>query len=117
MTIVRTRVNTISTLDSCRAIQPVDDPISFSPIYPSKVITPHHGALVLTLCINNLDVHRVLVDPGSAADLLQVPIFRQMKVPLDKLSPADRILSRFNGATTLAMGDITFPVKAGPVIQ
>ena len=40
-----------------------------------------------------------------------------MKVPLDKLSSAGRILSGFNGATTLTMGDITLPVKAGPVIQ
>ena len=40
-----------------------------------------------------------------------------MKVPLDKPSSAGRILSGFNGATTLTMGDITFPVKAGPVIQ
>ena len=31
---------------------------------------PHYDALVLTLCINGFDVHRVLVDLGSAADLL-----------------------------------------------
>ena len=110
-------MNTISTLDNGKAIQPVDSPISFPHINPSRVITPHHDALVLTLCINNFDVHRVLVDPGNAADLLQLPAFRQMKVPLDKLGSTDRILSRFNGATTLTMGDITLPVKAGAVIQ
>ena len=85
---VRARVNTISTLDNSKVIQSVDDPISFPPINPSKVNTPHHDALVLTLCINNFDVHRVLVDPGSAAYLLQLPTFRQMKVLLDKLSLA-----------------------------
>ena len=71
---------------------------------------------MITLCINNFDVHRVLIDLGSATDLLQLPIFRQMKVPLDKLSSAGRILSGFNGATTLTMGDIALPVKAGSVI-
>ena len=110
-------MNTISTPDSGRAIQPVDDPISFPPINSSRVITPHHDALVLTLCINNFDVHRVLVNPGSAIDRLQLPAFSQMIVPLDKLSSAGRILSRFNGATKLTVGDITLPVKAGPVIQ
>ena len=50
---VRARVNTIHVPDSSRAIQPIDDPISFSPINPSRVITPHHDALVLNLCINN----------------------------------------------------------------
>ena len=67
--IVRARVNTINTPGSSKTIQ-VDVPISFAPIDPSKVITLHHNALVLTLCINNFDVHRVLVDPGSAANLL-----------------------------------------------
>ena len=110
-------MNTISTLDSSRAIQPIDDLISFSPINPSRVITPHHDALVLTLCINNFDVHKVLVDPGSATDLLQLLAFKQMKVPLDKLSSTGRILSGFNGAATLTMGDITLPVKARSVIQ
>ena len=62
---VRARVNTISTLESSTAVQPIDGPISFPPINPTPVITPHYDALILTLCINNFDVHRVLVDPGS----------------------------------------------------
>ena len=114
---VQTRVNTINTPDNSRAMQPVDGPISFPPINPFRVITPHHDALVLTLCINNFYVHRMLVDLGSATDLFQLTAFRQMKVPLDKLSSASRILSGFNGATTLTMGDIALPIKAGPVIQ
>ena len=110
-------MNTISTPNNSEAIQPVDGPISFPPINPSRVITPHHDALVLTLCINNFDVHRVLVDLGSAADLLQLPPFRQMQVSLDKLSSVGRILSGFNRATTLTVGDIALPVKARPVTQ
>ena len=35
---------------------------------PSQLMAPY-DALVLTLCINGFDVHRVLVDPGSVADL------------------------------------------------
>ena len=111
---VRARINTISTLESGATIQPVDDPISFPPINPTSVITPHYDVLVLTLCINNFDVHRVLVDPSSAADLLHLPAFLQMKVSLDRLSSA---LSRFNRATTLMVGDIILSIKAGPVTQ
>ena len=40
-----------------------------------------------------------------------------MKVPLDHLSSAGRVLSGFNGATTLTVGDIVLSVKAGPVTQ
>ena len=70
---------------------------------------------MLTLCITNFDVHRVLVDPGSATDLLHLLAFKQMKVPLDKLNLAGRIVFGFNGATTLTIGDIALPVKARPV--
>ena len=65
----------------------------------------------------NFGVHRVLIDPSSVADLLQLPAFRHMQVFLDKLSSVGRILSGFNGATTLTVGDISLPVKAGPVTQ
>ena len=40
-----------------------------------------------------------------------------MRVPTDHLRSAGRVLSGFNGATTLSVGDITFSVKAGPVTQ
>ena len=115
--ILRVRVNTIHVLDNSRAIQPIDDPISFPPINPSRVITPHHDALVLTLCINDFDVHRVLVDLGSVADLLQLPSFRQMNISFDRLSSASRIMSGFNGATTITMGEMTLHIRAGSVVQ
>ena len=114
---VRARVNTISNRGEITAVLPVDGPISFPPINPTRVITPHYDALVLTVCINSFDMHRVLIDPGSAADLLHLPAFKQMRVPIDHLRYAGRVLSSFNGATTLSVGDITFSVKVGPVTQ
>ena len=102
---VRARVNTISKHRVNTMVQLIDGPISFPPINPARVITPHYDALILTLCINNFDVHRILVDPSSEAELLHLPAFRQMKVPLSHLSSAGRVLSGFNGATTLMVGD------------
>ena len=78
---------------------------------------PHYNALVLTLCINGFDLHRVLVDPGKAADLLQLPAFNQMKLFLLMLNSIRRILFGFNGATTTTLGDIILPIQAGPVTQ
>ena len=57
---------------------------------------PHYDALVLTLCINGFDVHRVLADPSSTTDLLQLPTFIQMKLSSDMLNSIGRILSSFN---------------------
>ena len=69
---IRARVNVISNHGDVPAVLPVDDPISFPPINPTRVIP----ALVLTVCINSFDVHRVLIDPGSAVDLLHFPAFK-----------------------------------------
>ena len=114
---VRARVNTVSDRGDIATVRTVDGPISFPPINPTRVITPHYDALVLTVCINSFDVHGVLVDPGSATDLLHLLAFKKMRVPIDHLHSTGRVLLGFNGATTLSVGDIIFSVKAGPVTQ
>ena len=114
---IRARINTINTLESSTTLQPIDGLVSFPPIDLTRIITPHYDALVLTLCINNFEVHRVLVNPGNAAELLHLPALTQMKVPLSHLILAGRIFSQFNGSTMLTVGDIALSVKAGPVTQ
>ena len=114
---VKARVYAIHMGDSREDNKPIDDPISFPPINPNKVIMPHYEALVFTLCINGFDVHRVLVDSGSATNLLQLPAFNQMKLSPLMLNSTRRIVSGFNGATTITLGDITLLIQAGPVIQ
>ena len=56
---------------------------------------PHYDALVFILCVNGFDVHRVLIDLGSAADLLQLPAFKLMKLSLCMVNLTGRILSGF----------------------
>ena len=73
-------MNAIYTGSSRVEIELIDGPISFPLVNLNRVIMPHYDALVLTLCINGFDVYRVLVDPGSAADLLQLLAFKQMKL-------------------------------------
>ena len=107
---VKARVNAIHTRGSREETKLIDGPISFPPVNPNRVIVPHYDALVLTLCISGFDVHRVLVDPGRASDLLQLPAFKQMKHSSRILNLARRILSGFNGATTTTLGDITLPI-------
>ena len=74
-----------------------------------------YDALVLTLCLNDFDVHKVLIDPGSVVDLLQLPAFKYMKLSLGVVNSAGRILFGFNGATTATLGDVVLPVKVRPV--
>ena len=91
---IKARVNAIRMGSSRVEIEPIDGPKSFPPVNLDIFIVPHYDALVLTLYINGFDVHRVLVDPGSVADLLQLPAFRQMKLSSEILNSARRILSR-----------------------
>ena len=112
---VKARVNAFHTRGSREETKLIKGPISFPPINPSKVIVPHYDELVLTFCISGFHVHRVLVDPGNAADFLQPPAFNQMKLSSQMLNSTGRILSGFNGVTTTTLGDIILPVHAVPV--
>ena len=76
---------------------------------------PHYDSLVLTLCINDFDVHRVLIDPSSTVGVLQLPAFKHMKLSLGMVNSAGRILSGFNGVTIVTIGDVALLVKAEPV--
>ena len=63
-------MNVVYTKSNQEEVEPIDGPISFPSVNPNRLIMPHYDALVLTLCINGFDVHRVLVDPSSTTDLL-----------------------------------------------
>ena len=68
-----------------------------------KTTRVYFGVLQLILCINGFYVHRVLVDPGSAADLLELPVFKQMKLSLNVVNSAGQILFGFNSVTTVTL--------------
>ena len=114
---VKVKVNAIHAKGRHEETKPIDDLISFPHVNPNRIVVPHYDALVLTLCINGFDVHRVLVDSGSAADLLKLPVFKQMKLSLGMMNSTGRIISNFNSATTVTLGDVALPIKVGPVTQ
>ena len=70
----------------------------------------------MTLGIRDFDVKRILVDPGSSADLLQVSVVKQMGFIPSSLENPGRMLSGFNGASTTSLGDVILSIQAGPVI-
>ncbi|XP_034689225.1 uncharacterized protein LOC117917110 [Vitis riparia] len=87
-----------------------------------EAMTPHGyyvrtaTPLILSLGIDKFNVRRILVDPGSSADLVQAAVISHMVGHnLVGLENPGRILSGFNGASTISLGDIVLPVQAGPV--
>ena len=71
----------------------------------------HQDGLILTLGINDFDVRRILVDPGSSAD-----VFKQIGFSPSDLENPKKILSVFNGASTTSLGDVVSPVQARAVV-
>ncbi|RVW44901.1 hypothetical protein CK203_112962 [Vitis vinifera] len=104
-----------SGLANWRGPRPIDGTIIFPPVDPTRTLQPHRDALILSLEIGDFDVRRILVDPGSSADLVQASVVSHMGHSLAGLENPGRILSRFNGSSTTFLGDIVLPIQAGPV--
>jgi hypothetical protein len=75
--------------------------------------TPHDDALVVTLMIGNFNIHHVLVDNGSSADILFLPAFEKMKIERKRVVPVPTPLVGFTGEKVLPVGTISLPLTAG----
>nr|CAN76814.1 hypothetical protein VITISV_044115 [Vitis vinifera] len=112
---IRERINSIWPGLTGEGPRPIDGTIIFPPVDPTRTLQPHRDALILSLEIGDFDVRRILVDPGSSADLVQASVVGHMGHSLAGLENPGRILSGFNGSSTTSLGDIILPVRAGPV--
>jgi hypothetical protein len=74
---------------------------------------PHIDALVITLTIANHNIHHILVDNGSLADILYWSAFTYMNICLDKIVSARYPLMGFVGEQVQPIGSIELPVTAG----
>jgi hypothetical protein len=73
----------------------------------------HNDAIVISCVIKGFLVHNVLVDMGSAIDIIFVKAFRQMQEPEDKIHDATHPLCGFKGRQVVALGKITMSITFG----
>ncbi|XP_028076156.1 uncharacterized protein LOC114278338 [Camellia sinensis] len=74
----------------------------------------HTDALIITVEIGKrFDVKRVLVDQGSAVDILYYDLFRKLGLSKQHLTPAVAPLVGFNSQPEWPLGKIVLPVVAG----
>ncbi|RVW56310.1 hypothetical protein CK203_114152 [Vitis vinifera] len=71
---IRERINSIRPGLTGGGPRPIDGTIIFPPVDPTRTLQPHRDALILSLEIGDFDVRRILVDPGSSADLVQASV-------------------------------------------
>jgi hypothetical protein len=88
-------------------------PITFSQEDLQLKDYPHNDAMVISCVIKWFLVHNVLVDTGSAADIIFANAFRQIQEPDDKIHDATHPLCGFGGRQIVALGNITMPVTFG----
>jgi hypothetical protein len=90
-------------------------PITFSQEDLQLMDYPHNDAIVISCVIKGFLVHNVLVDIGSAADIIFAKAFRQMQEPNDKIHDATHPICGFGGRQILALDKITMPITFGYV--
>jgi hypothetical protein len=84
-------------------------PITFSQEDLQLKDYPHNDAMV----IKGFLVHNVLLDTGSATDIIFAKAFRQMQEQEDNIHDATHPLCGFGGKQIVAVGKITMPVTFG----
>ncbi|VFQ90223.1 unnamed protein product [Cuscuta campestris] len=87
------------------------EPLIFTDEDYPPVLSPHRDALVVKVEINNVVVHRTLVDTGSSVNIMYSNTCKELGLSRGDLKPICTPLSGFTRDTIEAEGTIT--VKAG----
>ena len=73
-------------------------------------IQPHDDALVITLRIWGYDVKRVMVDQGSATEIMYPDLYRGLNLKAEDLMPYNSPLVSFEGKIIIPKGQVRLPV-------
>ncbi|GKV07083.1 hypothetical protein SLEP1_g18889 [Rubroshorea leprosula] len=99
--------------------QKIDDaewknqPITFTFADLDTVVTPHNDPLVTSVMINNCEVQRVLVDTGSAPNIMYFHCFESLGLDLALLQKYDGPIYGFNNQHVPVEGILTLHVAFG----
>ncbi|XP_023920679.1 uncharacterized protein LOC112032153 [Quercus suber] len=76
-------------------------------------VQPHDDTLVVTLRIEGYDVRRVMVDEGSAAEVMYPDLYRRLNLEPQDLTVYHSPLVSFEGRSVIPMGLIRLLVQTG----
>ncbi|XP_059654606.1 uncharacterized protein LOC132301366 [Cornus florida] len=78
----------------------------------SRVQLPHDDPLVISLLVANCMIQRVLIDPGSSANIITKTVFEQLEIPSSSIRPTSSPLMGFDGIRVDPLGVIDLSVTA-----
>ena len=84
--------------------------LGFSDEDKRGTIQSHDDTLVVTLRIGGFDVRRVLVDPGSAVEVMYLDLYKGLNLRPEDLTAYDSPLISFEGKTVTPKGQIRLPI-------
>ncbi|XP_065635074.1 uncharacterized protein LOC136069902 [Quercus suber] len=99
--------------DSRRARPVIQLVLSFSDEDKIRTIQPHDDALVVTLRIGGYDLKRVMVDQGSAVEIMYPDLYRGLNLKPDDLTPYCSPLVSFEGRIVTPKGQMWLLVQTG----
>ena len=76
-------------------------------------IQPHDDALVVTLRIGGYDVKRVMIDQGSAAEIMYPNLYKGLGLKPENLIAYSSPLVSFEGKMVVPKGQLRLPVQIG----
>ncbi|XP_019259435.1 PREDICTED: uncharacterized protein LOC109237569 [Nicotiana attenuata] len=74
-------------------------------------LLPHNDALVISLNVLDFKIKRVLVDPGSLANIIQWRVLEEAKL-IRSIISATKLIVGFNRASVTTQGEILLPTNA-----
>ena len=78
--------------------------LGFSDKDKTGTIQPYDDALVITLRIGGYDVKRVMVDQGSAAEIMYPDLYKGLSLRAEDLTPYSSPLISFEGKVIIPKG-------------
>ena len=84
--------------------------IGFSNEDKIGTIQPHDDALVITLRIGGYDVKKVMVDQGSAAEIMYPDLYKGLNLKVEDLTPYSSPLVSFEGKIIIPKCQVRLPV-------
>ena len=99
--------------DSKRARVELPLVMGFSDEDKIGTIQPHDNALVITLRIGGYDVKRVMMDQGSAAEIMYPDFYKGLNLKAEDLTPYSSPLVSFEGKIIILKGQVRLPVQTG----